>query len=69
MRISTAVRKGFDQSRKGFNEYRIGCSQCAALVINGIPTHESGCPNQTYPCRGCDTLLRRGSGPYCENCR
>ena len=26
-------------------KYRIRCSQCAALVINGIPCHETGCPN------------------------
>ena len=25
--------------------YRIRCSQCAALVINGVPCHETGCPN------------------------
>jgi hypothetical protein len=23
----------------------VRCSQCAALVINGVPTHERGCPN------------------------
>lgn len=25
---------------------RVGCSQCDALCINGIPCHETGCPNQ-----------------------
>ena len=25
--------------------WRIRCSQCAAVVINGIPAHERGCPN------------------------
>jgi hypothetical protein len=25
--------------------YRISCDQCEALVINGVPCHEHGCPN------------------------
>lgn len=38
---------GFDLSaaipfEKG---YRVRCSQCEALVINGIPCHERGCPH------------------------
>lgn len=24
---------------------RIGCSQCAAVCINGVPCHETGCSN------------------------
>lgn len=38
--------QGFDQSyivRGGM--IRIKCSQCEAAVINGIGTHEHGCPN------------------------
>lgn len=23
----------------------VGCSQCEALVLNGVPCHELGCPN------------------------
>lgn len=30
---------------RGFDKGRGGCSQCAALSINGLPTHETGCPN------------------------
>lgn len=26
--------------------YEVGCSQCAAIVINGTPCHEERCPNQ-----------------------
>lgn len=42
-------RDGFDQSR-GFRQYgqygvRVRCSQCAALFINGMACHETGCPN------------------------
>jgi hypothetical protein len=40
---------------KGFNlttydrstgYYQVRCSQCEALVINGVACHEKGCPNQ-----------------------
>jgi len=27
-------------------KYHVSCSQCEALCINGMPTHETGCPNQ-----------------------
>lgn len=39
---------GFDQSEHvPFQHlWRAKCSQCVAAVINGIPTHEHGCPNQ-----------------------
>jgi hypothetical protein len=39
---------GFDDTKHvpGTNYYRIRCSQCASLVINGVPCHERGCPNQ-----------------------
>ena len=40
--------QGFDDSTYdcGDRTYRVRCSQCEALVINGVPTHERGCPNQ-----------------------
>lgn len=25
--------------------WRVRCSQCQAATINGIPCHETGCPN------------------------
>ena len=25
--------------------WEVRCSCCEALVINGVPTHETGCPN------------------------
>jgi hypothetical protein len=39
---------GFDLSRHiPFTKaHRVRCSQCEALVISGVATHESGCPNQ-----------------------
>jgi len=39
---------GFDRTEydRSDNMYRVRCSQCEALVINGIPCHERGCPNE-----------------------
>lgn len=55
---------GFDRSSQQRFEARIhvACSQCEAWVINGIPTHEQGCPNRVRPCRECHT------GPRCDGC-
>jgi hypothetical protein len=38
---------GFDRAEHVpfTTHYRVRCSQCEALVINGIATHERGCPN------------------------
>jgi hypothetical protein len=46
-------RLGFDLSRycRADGYYRVRCSQCEALVINGIPSHETGCPNTPKPRR------------------
>ena len=48
---SPAVKRlhaaGFDLSYAVDKRYqRVRCSQCEALVINGVATHERGCPNQ-----------------------
>ena len=50
---------GFDRSRHipFSRQYAIRCSQCEALVINGTPTHEHGCPNQVHECRGCNAVV------------
>lgn len=39
---------GFDKSyyKQETCTWRVGCSQCEACVINGLPCHETGCPNQ-----------------------
>lgn len=41
-------RNGFDRSEydRSSGRHRVRCSQCEALVINGIACHESGCPNE-----------------------
>jgi hypothetical protein len=40
-------RRGFDQSRfsRRLGHWRVRCSQCQALVINGMACHETGCHN------------------------
>jgi hypothetical protein len=49
--------RGFDRS---FATRELGaracCSQCEALVINGIACHEHGCPNIVPVCRECGNL-------------
>jgi hypothetical protein len=47
-------RRGFDLSYAVPFEraWKVRCSQCEALVINGVPCHESGCSSE--PQRGSD---------------
>lgn len=62
--------KGFDESRviPFGGGWRPKCSQCQALVINGVPTHERGCPNDVHECKGCGNLVGRYQR-YCEDCQ
>lgn len=42
-------RAGFDLSyRSAGGGYRVRCSQCEALVINGVACHERGCCNASH---------------------
>ena len=45
--LQSLRKAGFDYSeydrRRG--TYNVQCSQCEALVINGVACHETGCPN------------------------
>ena len=40
--------QGFDESKydRSSGYYSVKCSQCEALVVNGIACHEHGCPNK-----------------------
>ena len=40
-------RAGFDRSEfdRSTRTWHVQCSQCEALVINGVACHERGCPN------------------------
>lgn len=63
--------RGFDGAAHTFgrpNLISVSCSQCQALVINGIATHEHGCPNATHECKGCNSLVP-SRVTYCEDCR
>jgi hypothetical protein len=71
MRVLAQLRaNGFDVSYHiPFTKaFKIRCSQCQACSINGVACHETGCPNQTYECRGCNATVQYQYG-YCEDCR
>lgn len=40
--------RGFDLTtyNRSTDCYRLRCSQCEVMVINGIACHETGCPNE-----------------------
>lgn len=44
-RLKSLRQLGFDETKRSGQGYRVRCSQCQAMVINGVPTHERGCPN------------------------
>ena len=53
-RLAILKANGFDlsrQSRDDFGQFSarcwVRCSQCEALVVNGYPSHERGCPNES----------------------
>lgn len=39
-------RDGFDRTHVSGDTIDVKCSQCEALVIQGTPCHEHGCPNE-----------------------
>lgn len=47
-KLQRLIDQGFDLSTyKPFpSRWKVGCSSCQALVINGIACHETGCPNE-----------------------
>lgn len=49
-RLETLIDLGFDLSATVFGRPNLltpRCSQCEALVINGVARHETGCPNES----------------------
>jgi hypothetical protein len=47
--LGTILRKqGFDRTEydRSTRYYRVRCSCCQAMVINGTACHEQGCPNR-----------------------
>lgn len=45
MRLARVLKLGFDLSHRDGRYVRVRCSQCQAVVINGVACHERGCPN------------------------
>lgn len=66
--VSELRARGFDQTVRRGVYARVSCSQCEALVINGVATHEPGCPNALAACKGCDALIPV-SVRYCPDCQ
>ena len=61
-RIDELEQDGFDQCRIDGKRIHVKCSQCDALCINGVPCHETGCPNivKTVECWACGYDVRVG---------
>jgi len=70
MNLAELRARGFDRAAHVpfTRSFRIACSQCAAVALNGGPTHESGCPNDTHECNGCNAIVP-ARVKYCEDCR
>lgn len=70
MALYTYLAMGFDATEydRRIRRYRVRCSQCQMMAINGIPTHEAGCPNAKHECKGCNTLIP-ARAKYCEECQ
>jgi hypothetical protein len=73
--INRLHSRGFDRSTIGREEapgscyVDVACSQCAALVINGVACHESGCPNALpFDCFECGSVAVRYRHAVCEDC-
>jgi hypothetical protein len=66
-KLDLFVALGFDSSELAKGFVRVRCSQCESLVINGIATHEHGCPNATHECNGCNELIPMRQR-YCQDC-
>jgi len=61
------IDQGFDQTYIRSGHVRLACSQCEALTINGIATHEHSCPNARRECKGCNEQIAVNQR-YCANC-
>lgn len=68
-RLQSLRAKGFDESYNVpfTRQYVVKCSCCEAVVINGYPCHETGCPNMKYECEGCGDLIDYPG--YCQDCQ
>lgn len=60
---------GFDQAHHipFTKQYRVRCSACEALCINGVPCHETGCDRAMHECNGCNEIIPARQR-YCGPC-
>lgn len=59
---------GFEGEMMAFGAmYHVRCENCDALVINGTPAHETGCPSAMHECAGCNEVIPQRHR-YCESC-
>ncbi len=67
--IRSLVAWGFDDSHPSGDgtHVTVACSQCEALVLNGVALHELGCPNRVHECHSCNTLIPVNR-KYCWEC-
>jgi hypothetical protein len=65
--LASLHRRGFDESRvvPFTRSAVVCCSQCEALSINGVPCHETGCPNKPIECRYCGDTIPKGEFCSC----
>lgn len=68
-KLNRFIADGFDNSELAKGFVRVRCSQCATMIINGMATHETGCPNQTFECHGCDARVESRHQKYCADCQ
>jgi len=61
------IDRGFDQTYIRGGAVHLVCSQCEALAINGMATHEQGCPNARHKCKGCNEQVAVNQH-YCADC-
>lgn len=70
-KLQSIIAQGFDRSyrhgSKGTGSIAVSCSQCCAMVVNGVPLHEMGCPNKPGKCKCCNETIPHGY-IYCEDC-
>ena len=62
--------QGFDRSEvvPFARQWRVRCSQCQAMTINGVAVHERNCPHEVHECKGCSAIVGRYER-WCEDCR
>lgn len=69
MNLDQLRAAGFDRSEHipFTRTYRVRCSACDALVINGTACHETACPQAMHECRGCSALIPTRAR-WCADC-